>query len=82
MSQTKYDGMTTEIEFICVGRSDLIKEIFALRDEVRALRASGLVIKGWWCMLCDRFNGEEKEVRDECSRCGRPKKPQPANVGE
>lgn len=72
-SGIRYDALTTEKEFICIGRGDLIQEIFALRNEVRALRASGLIVKGWWCMLCDRFNGEEKEVRHECSRCGRDK---------
>ncbi len=29
-----------------------------------------IVLKGWDCPNCRRFNGEEKEKRVECSSCG------------
>jgi hypothetical protein len=76
---TRYGKLTTEKEFICVGRSDLIEEIFQLRKEIRDLRAAGLRVKGWWCMHCYIFNGEEKEALYECRACDRPKTPPPPN---
>jgi len=30
----------------------------------------GILLRGWTCTACRRFNGEEKEQRYECSACG------------
>ena len=32
---------------------------------------AGLVLAGWRCRWCGVFNGEEKELREECRSCGR-----------
>jgi len=34
---------------------------------------SGIVIRGWWCLPCSSFNGEEHSKRHDCRSCGRPK---------
>ncbi len=34
----------------------------------------GIILKGWECKACRRFNGEEKEKRWECSACGAAKR--------
>jgi hypothetical protein len=34
---------------------------------------SGLHIKGWTCMNCQIFNGEERDILLLCRRCGAPK---------
>lgn len=50
-----------------------------LNLELRAYRASGLNLPGWWCP-CEAtdkslgiYNGGGKETRTECRVCGRPK---------
>lgn len=35
-----------------------------------ALR-SGITLRGWRCGHCGLFNGEEKELREDCRGCGR-----------
>lgn len=47
----------------------------ALKAEIKILQAKitemtrGIVLKGWHCMACGRFNGEEKEVHTHCRMC-------------
>ncbi len=43
-----------------------------LRAQVASL-SSGIAIRGWWCLPCDSFNGEEHSLRTECRSCGRAK---------
>lgn len=33
----------------------------------------GILLRGWECLRCRRFNGEEKERRYTCSSCGQAK---------
>jgi hypothetical protein len=43
-----------------------------LLTEVRAYRASGICLPGWWC-LCGGFNGGAREILKLCRFCERPK---------
>jgi hypothetical protein len=51
-------------------------EVLALRKKL-AEKVGGLLLAGWWCMWCDRFNSSEKEDLTECHSCGKPKKARP-----
>ena len=33
-----------------------------------------MILPGWNCAECFSFNGEEKEPRNECRSCGKPRK--------
>jgi len=61
-----------------IGRRELIALLESALEENSKLQsrltelASGLTIKGWWC-VCNMFNGCEKEERFECRSCGLPK---------
>jgi hypothetical protein len=44
-------------------------EIVRLTARINDL-SQGIVIKGWWCLHCDIFNGEEKEIFNNCRHCG------------
>lgn len=59
-------------EFTGIGRDMLIAMIVTLRARL-AEYENGLVIKGWWCVECDIFQGEECAPRTECRHCGKPK---------
>lgn len=55
------------------------KRCTELRLELRAYRASGICLPGWWCP-CEVttespgiFNGSVREVRTHCRVCGRPR---------
>jgi hypothetical protein len=61
-------------EFEGLDRAFLIAMVVSLRARVAELEAGGIILKGWWCLYCDTFNGEEKEVRLDCRHCGRDKK--------
>lgn len=39
----------------------------------RDARDHGIRIKGWFCMHCDIFNGEERQEHVHCRRCEKPK---------
>jgi hypothetical protein len=60
-------------EFESFERPILIAMIISLRAQVAELEAGGIIIKGWWCLYCDTFNGEEKELRADCRHCGKDK---------
>lgn len=63
-----------EEEFKHCDRAFLMAIVVTLRARVAELEAGGIILRGWWCMYCDTFNGEEKEPRSECRHCGRDKK--------
>lgn len=64
-------------------RKELISVIDTQRTKIAELmiRISELecsiILKGWWCMYCDIFNGEEKEKHDTCRKCEKPKHVRP-----
>ena len=68
---------------IPVSLAEAIEVLIAQRDEWKriALEAqaqvsrlsSGLHIRGWWCMHCSGFVGEEKELQSACIYCDKPK---------
>ncbi len=70
----------SEKDWTNCGRTELINVIETQRTKLAELAAeistlkNCLVIKGWWCMYCDIFNGEEKEVYLKCRHCEKDKK--------
>ena len=50
------------------------KDAIILRQnqELKVLLSS-ITLKGWWCMKCDIWNGEEHSKREECRHCGTKK---------
>lgn len=61
-------------EFEGMERAFLIAMLVSLRARVVELECGGIILKGWWCLYCDTFNGEEKEPRAECRHCGKEKR--------
>ena len=47
-------------------------EIAALQKKIGEM-ARGIMIRGWWCMPCHIFNGEEKELMPNCRICNAEK---------
>ena len=35
-----------------------------------AAASAGISLRGWWCLTCSTFNGEEQGARSECRHCG------------
>jgi hypothetical protein len=68
------DRINVNKEFEGLPREFLIGIILTLRSRVAELEGGGIVIKGWWCFYCSTFNGEEKEIRQDCRHCGKDKK--------
>ncbi len=44
-----------------------------LLNELRAYRASGICLRGWWCFYCGGFNGENRSPRTTCRGCDKDK---------
>jgi hypothetical protein len=61
-------------EFEGLDRAFLIAIIISQRARIAELECGGIILKGWWCLYCDTFNGEEKELRVECRHCRSDKK--------
>lgn len=64
------------IVFLVDANAKLVAENRRLHAELEEYRR-GITLRGWWCMGCDRFNGEEREKTDACRRCD-AKKPEQA----
>ena len=47
--------------------------IARLKDELKVSALEGLTVRGWFCMKCDIFNGEEHSKRDICRHCNTDK---------
>lgn len=57
-------------EFTGLGRAILIAIILTQRERIAALEGGGVVLPGWWCAMCEAFNGEMHALRSVCRCCG------------
>jgi hypothetical protein len=65
----------------CIGYSTLATQLLDENEKLEAenakLRSGGMRIRGWFCLPCGGFMGEERELHETCIYCDRPKNPQP-----